>query len=440
MFINNIKESNDYVFDTYGNYEIKLVPKDKKYSEISQSLTISYIERVKTSYKFKSGETIAFDIEDYISVSGIDVGDLVYDTTFNKIDFDNAGTGTFDIKLYLGNNENPTLTFDYEVYNVSDTLFSLNEEVAYLYSEEDFENYNFDDYTVYDIETVVDYTKPVFDGFKNYEVTYTATDKYGTQQVLVRTVYVGKFILNDIEKFEYREEYDFPYELEYYSKSEFDLYYKIDSEDYTLIEDDTKLIFTNVGYLTLTLLLQNKIDYKTINESNKKLQKLVYKYGLAPEKKYTDDELKLFENCEYVLTHKKKISNLNEYSNSLNNISEYLKTKVKPVNEEKVNIFNMIESYNKKYSTLLNEEEKSFVQEIASFKNGVNTERKQKFFESLKNECLNGINKLLETSSESEKHDLYAIKESINSKIFCEDTIVKDVAKLLELRDIILDK
>ena len=187
-------------------------------------------------------------------------------------------------------------------------------------------------------------------------------------------------------------------------------------------------------------LLQNKIDYKTINESNKKLQKLVYKYGLAPEKKYTDDELKLFENCEYVLTHKKKISNLNEYSNSLNNISEYLKTKVKPVNEEKVNIFNMIESYNKKYSTLLNEEEKSFVQEIASFKNGVNTVRKQKFFESLKNECLNGINKLLETSSESEKHDLYAIKESINSKIFCEDTIVKDVAKLLELRDIILDK
>ena len=58
-------------------------------------------------------------------------------------------------------------------------------------------------------------------------------------------------------------------------------------------------------------------------------------------------------------------------------------------------------------------------------------------WESLKSECLAGVYKLLESCNEDEKNDLNQIKEEIQKQEFNESNLVKDVAKLLELRDII---
>lgn len=187
-------------------------------------------------------------------------------------------------------------------------------------------------------------------------------------------------------------------------------------------------------------LISSKINYKTIKESNKKMINFVRKYSIVPEQAYTNEEKQLFENCEYILTHPKRISNLNDYSNKMKMVENYVKTNIKPLNEEKINIYKLIEDYDKKYNSILNEEEKSFVQEIMDFKKNSNLSKKQNFFESLKNDCLKGVDKLLESCSENEKTELRSIKEEIKTRQFCEETLVQDVAKLLELRDVILDK
>ena len=188
-------------------------------------------------------------------------------------------------------------------------------------------------------------------------------------------------------------------------------------------------------------LVEAKIDRKTLKQSNEKLVNLVRKYGIIPENKFTENQVKLFENCDYLLAHKKKISNLNEYSNKLKWVSNYVQNNIKPINEKKEDIGKLIEDYNKKYLPILNEEEKSFVQEIMDFKKGYDSQKKKSLFEKMKGDCLNGVEKLLENcTTDTEKAELMTIKEEITSKVFNETTLVQDMAKLLELRDILLDK
>jgi hypothetical protein len=45
-----------------------------------------------------------------------------------------------------------------------------------------------------------------------------------------------------------------------------------------------------------------------------------------------------------------------------------------------------------------------------------------------------------ESSNKDEIEGLNSIKEQIESKIYCKETIVQDVAKLLEIKDILNDK
>ena len=82
-------------------------------------------------------------------------------------------------------------------------------------------------------------------------------------------------------------------------------------------------------------LVDSKIDLKTINESNKKLVNLVQKYGIVPNKKFSDEQMNLFENCDYLMSHKKKISNLSEYTNHMNSINEYVKNHKAKIVENK---------------------------------------------------------------------------------------------------------
>lgn len=187
-------------------------------------------------------------------------------------------------------------------------------------------------------------------------------------------------------------------------------------------------------------LVNDRVDYKTIKKSNEKLASLIKENHIINTEIINEDKLKFFENCDFLLTNKKKLSNLNSYTEKINEVAEYVKKNIKPLNENRVNVFNLIEAFDKKYDALLNEEEKSFVQEIADFKKKGDNSKKQSFFESLKKSCLDGINTMIESCSENEKQELLSIKEEINNKMFCEDTLIKDVAKLLELRDVLLEK
>ena len=79
---------------------------------------------------------------------------------------------------------------------------------------------------------------------------------------------------------------------------------------------------------------------------------------------------------------------------------------------------------------------KSFIKEIIDTKSTNAVEKKEALFTNLKNECVDIINTLLETSDSDDKDGLTVIIEQLNDMKFCENTLVKDVAKLLELKDI----
>ena len=187
-------------------------------------------------------------------------------------------------------------------------------------------------------------------------------------------------------------------------------------------------------------LAMDKIDTRTLGESNMKLSRLIEKYDIKPSSMISEEKMKLYSDCDYILSHKKSLGNLNEHNEKVNSIIAYTKANYNSINESKVNLSSIVENFNKKYSTLLNEEEKSLVKDIMDFKNPQNEEKKSRLFNKFKNECLENIDKLLESASEDDKIGLNALKEEIGGKVFCSETLVNDLAKLLEIRDVLMSE
>lgn len=172
------------------------------------------------------------------------------------------------------------------------------------------------------------------------------------------------------------------------------------------------------------------IDIKTINESNKKLSDIIKKYNIKPSDFIPQEKLDLFENCNYVLSKKKKLTNLMEMKNSFDNVVSYVKNNINNLNENKKSNLSLIDEFNTKYGNKLNESEKLFVKEMISSK----TAKKETLFNNLKNECLKQLDKMkLDAKTDNDKLGLNELEEQIKSKMFNESTLIKDVAKLLEL-------
>ena len=187
-------------------------------------------------------------------------------------------------------------------------------------------------------------------------------------------------------------------------------------------------------------LVSNKIDRKTIKESNNKIIGLVRKYGILPETKFNDEQVKMFESCEYLLTNNKKISNLNTYTNHLNALNEYVKKHKVVVSEnKKESLDSLIESYNNKYMPLLNGDERSLVSEIISEE--TTSKRKKEIFDEIRNECLNGIETMLkESKSNDDTNELNEIRNMLNSKTYTDETFIEECAKLMQIREVLFEK
>lgn len=186
-------------------------------------------------------------------------------------------------------------------------------------------------------------------------------------------------------------------------------------------------------------LVSPNIDLKTIKESNNKLIKLVRKYGILPESKFSDEKTRMFESCDYLMSHKKKITNLNEYTKSLNTLNEYVKQHKNNVNETKFNADAVMRDFDNKYYGLLNNEERNLFSEIVSEK--TSKARKEQIFNEMKSECLKGVECLIrENKNEQEDLDLTHINENIKTKTFNEGTFIEDCAKFMSLREVLLEK
>lgn len=189
----------------------------------------------------------------------------------------------------------------------------------------------------------------------------------------------------------------------------------------------------------IELTTQN-INPRTLNESMKKVSNIMKKHEIKPNERLSDELVGLFESCDYLFKNKKKLTNLSNVNEAFNNVVSYMQSHSEnKVNESKESFNTLIDEFEKKYGNMLSEAERDFVKEITQAKENDKNNKKEKLFNKLKNECLSLIDKLLSESNDDDTSGLNAIKEQITSKDFCHETLVQDMAKLLEIRDILIN-
>jgi hypothetical protein len=87
----------------------------------------------------------------------------------------------------------------------------------------------------------------------------------------------------------------------------------------------------------------------------------------------------------------------------------------------------------------LNEAEQALVNDIMNARTSVAESRRQTLFNKIKNECVDKINKMIEENSGDEKERLLNLKETILLKEYDKNSIVEDIAKLLEIGAVLSD-
>ena len=183
-------------------------------------------------------------------------------------------------------------------------------------------------------------------------------------------------------------------------------------------------------------LVAKDIDYKTLKESNRKLAKLLIKNNVKPGE-INESEMAFAKNCDYLLTHKKTLNNLTEFTNNLKKASDYI-VENKKLNDNKVDVLSMAEQVEKKLNSL-NEAEQALVKDIMMANSSVAESRRMNLFNKIKNECIDKINKMISENDGSEKERLLNLKETILLKEYDKNNIVGDIAKLLEIGAVLSD-
>lgn len=180
-----------------------------------------------------------------------------------------------------------------------------------------------------------------------------------------------------------------------------------------------------------------KIDQKTVKESNKKLRKVMMENNIVPSDFIDDENRKLYESGHVILTHKKTTSNMIPLIESYHTVCQYMEKHKNDMIKESKNVDDLINEFEDKLKTNLNESEMSFVQQITDFRNPIAEQRKEKLFNKLKEDCITAITSMLKEDSNNE--ELKGLSNQLNEMVFDKNNIVKDIAKLLEIRDILMD-
>ena len=190
-------------------------------------------------------------------------------------------------------------------------------------------------------------------------------------------------------------------------------------------------------YINESLKLVSKdINYKTLKESNRKFAKLLIKHNIKPSN-INENEMKFAKSCDYLLTHKKSLNNLTNFTNNLKSASDYL-VENKKLNENKVDILSMAEQVENKLNSL-NEAEQALVKDIMMANSSGAETRRMNLFNKIKNECIEKINKMISENEGDEKERLLNLKETIMLKEYDKANIVGDIAKLLEIGAVLSD-
>lgn len=193
------------------------------------------------------------------------------------------------------------------------------------------------------------------------------------------------------------------------------------------------------GYINESLdLAEKSIDFTTLKESNKKLGEMLVAHDIKPQVSLDEGKDAFLEAGSYLLSHRKTLGNLSEYSKNRGIVENYISNHKKSIEEDKVDINGLTEDFDRKMS-MLNEDERNLVDDIINSKSSVAEERQKKFFYSLKEKCLEKVNDLIKGTTEEDKTGLEAVKDEISSMEYHKESIVKDTAKLLEVGSVLSD-
>jgi hypothetical protein len=202
-------------------------------------------------------------------------------------------------------------------------------------------------------------------------------------------------------------------------------------------ENHYKMISSKDALERLAKIVCEDIDVNTVKASNKKLRNVMIESGIKPSEFVDEESMKLYENGDVILTTKRTTNNMIPLVESYDAVCKWMDAhKSDKINEGKTPD-DLIEEFEEKLKNNLNESELSFVQQITDFRTPIAEQRKEKLFNKFKNECIDKINDMLK--EDSENVELKDLSNQINEMTFNKETIVKDIAKLLEIRDILMD-
>jgi len=179
------------------------------------------------------------------------------------------------------------------------------------------------------------------------------------------------------------------------------------------------------------------IDRKTIEKSNRKLRMVMLENNIVPLSHINEEYSKLYENGNNILVNKPTMGNVYTIEESRKCVSDFMEKHSEDKPKESVSPEKLIEEFENNLKENLTESEISFVQQITDFKAPIAEKRKEKLFSSLKNDCIKKINEMLE--NDKDNLEIKGLKSQLESMAYSKDTIVGDVAKLLEIRDILMD-
>jgi hypothetical protein len=188
---------------------------------------------------------------------------------------------------------------------------------------------------------------------------------------------------------------------------------------------------------TLAEISVKGIDQKTVKESNKKLRKVMLENNIIPTEFVDEENKQLYESGNIILTRKKTTSNMIPLIESYHNVCQYMEKHKNDAVKDGKNPDELIREFEEKLKCNLNESEISFVQQITDFRTPIAEQRKEKLFNKLKEDCLTVIKSMLK--EDSENTSLVDLNNQLNEMKFDKNNIVKDIAKLLEIRDILMD-
>ena len=182
----------------------------------------------------------------------------------------------------------------------------------------------------------------------------------------------------------------------------------------------------------------SKLDKKKVMESNKKLRDTMIKSNIIPESHVPEDKKMLYECGDTLMKCKPSAKNILKLHESEKGVIGYLYTHKDDVIKKSVSPETMIENFENKLKETLTESELSFIQQITDFKAPIAEKRKEKLFKKLKEDCMTVIDSMIKESPENT--EVKALKEQLDNMKYSNESVVKDVAKLLEIRDILMDK